>query len=222
MALYQVFYYGAVHRVGAAIASLVTLCSAPAGVATLSAVLLRERLNLGVVLALVMALAGTALLVGPPTDVGADRQIALVGVAFAFGAGASYAVLTVASRALAAGLCHPLGLIVVGFGGGALLLLPFALADGFGVFHSWTAWLLLLYLGFVPAALAYALFFSGLRSTSATVASVVSLLEPLTATCLAWLIFGERLGVLGIVGASLLLGGLLVLYRNTRARSPGA
>ena len=36
------------------------------------------------------------------------------------------------------------------------------------------------------------------------------------ATALAWLLFDERLGWNGLVGAALLLGGILLLYRGER------
>ncbi len=72
-------------------------------------------------------------------------------------------------------------------------------------------WALLLYLGLVPSALVYGLFLTGMRSTPATVASVLTLVEPLTATILAVVFFGERLGTLGLLGGTLLLGAILVL-----------
>jgi len=52
----------------------------------------------------------------------------------------------------------------------------------------------------------------------ATAAGVVSLLEPLTATTLGVLVFGERLGPIGLAGAVLLLAALVLL---TAARQGG-
>ena len=49
---------------------------------------------------------------------------------------------------------------------------------------------LLLFMGAVPTALAYGLFLSGMRTTTAAVACLVTLLEPLTAAFLARLFFG--------------------------------
>ena len=76
------------------------------------------------------------------------------------------------------------------------------------------SWGLLLYLGVVPTALAYLLFTIGMRTTVATVASLVTLIEPLTAAGLAWLLFDERLGPLALVGAALLLGAVFLLTRE--------
>jgi DME family drug/metabolite transporter len=53
-----------------------------------------------------------------------------------------------------------------------------------------------------------------MRTITATVASIVTLLEPLTATVLAWVLFGERLGPGGAPGILLLFGALALLYRG--------
>jgi len=210
MASYQVCYYGAVYRTGVTVATLITLCLAPLMVAGLSALWLGERLTAAVGRALGLALAGTVLLVGFPAG---EIPVAWTGVALALGAALSYAVLTVTGRAIAA-RAHPFQTIVLGFGGGALLLLPPALGQGLSLDYPASVWLLLLYLGLVPTALAYVLFFGGMRSTPATVASILSLMEPLTATLLAWGWFGERLGLLGLGGAVLLGASLLLLLRR--------
>jgi DME family drug/metabolite transporter len=62
-----------------------------------------------------------------------------------------------------------------------------------------------------PTAVAYVLFTTGLTRVPATAAGIVSLLEPLTATTLGLLVFGERLGAVGITGALLLLAALVLL-----------
>lgn len=71
---------------------------------------------------------------------------------------------------------------------------------GFGVPGSATALGLLLYVGVAPTAVAYALFFAGLRAVPATTAAVATLLEPLTAALLAGVVLGERLAVIGAIG----------------------
>lgn len=214
MALYQVCYFGAIQRVGVSIAVLVTLCTAPVIVALLSATFLRERLTWPMLAALVCALMGTALLIDlQPGSATADD--ALIGVLLALGSAAGYAVIALLSRALA-GRYHPLQSTSIGFAVGAVLLLLLALPTGFVASYSAAAWLQLLYLGVAPTALAYFVFFTGMKHTSATVASIVTLIEPLTATILAALLFGERLGPTGWMGALLLIGAMLLLWRNGR------
>jgi drug/metabolite transporter, DME family len=211
MALYQVCYFAAIARVGVAVAVLVTLCTAPVLVALLAPLLLRERLSGAALPALVCALVGTAMLVWiDPGEVGLRRDT-VIGVLLALGSALGYAVMALCSRALA-GRYHPLQPISIGFGVGMLVLLPFALTSGMTVVYPLAGWLLLLHLGLLPTALAYVLFLAGMRHTTATVASIVTLVEPLISTLLAWLLFGERLGPLGALGAALLLGAIGLLY----------
>ena len=110
---------------------------------------------------------------------------------------------------------HPLLSITVAVGIGAVLLLAVsAITTGITVTYPWPVWALFLYLGLVPTALGYALFYQGVQHTTASEASVASLVEPLTATGLALVIFGEHLGALGLLGATLLISAIVFLYRN--------
>src|SRR5262249_15332729 len=122
LALYQVCYFGAIALVGVAIATLVTLCSAPALVALISSFLTGERPSRVVIAALALAIAGVALIVGFQPDA---RQQALnpVGVALALGSALGYALVALSGRAVA-GRYHPLQINTIAFTAGALALLP--------------------------------------------------------------------------------------------------
>lgn len=213
LALYQVCFFTAIVNTGVTIATLVTLCTAPVMAAMMAAIFTHERLNRTIVISLAGALLGTILLVGvPESGAAGDRMI--VGVLFALGSAFGYAAVTICSRLIDQS-AHPLQTNAIAFGSGALVLLLLTLPSG-GPVVSYPAegWLLLLYLGAIPSAFAYGLFFRGMRVTSATVATIVTLLEPLTATLLAWWLFQEQLAPLGLLGAGLLLGSLLLLARR--------
>jgi len=187
----------------------VTLCVAPALVALLSTLLTGERPSRVVMLALALAIAGVGLIVGFRADA-RQQAVNLAGVALALGSALGYALVTLSGRAVA-GRYHPLQINAIAFAAGALTLLPVAALTGLVISYPPVGWALLLYLGLVPSALAYGLFVNGMRSTPATVASVVTLLEPLSATILAAALFGERLGAPGFVGGALLLGAIVLL-----------
>lgn len=210
-ALYQVCFFAAIPRVGVTVTSLVAICTAPVIVTVMGALLLGEHLRGRVVLALAAAITGTVLLVGVKPPAPGDSQQLLSGLLLALGAALSYATVTLCSRALT-GRYKALQLVAIGMASGALILLPFALLTGLAVHYPPAGWALLLHLGLLPTALAYLFFFHGLRFTPVTVATIIILLEPLTSTVLAWLLFGERLGALGIAGAALLLGAMALIY----------
>jgi DME family drug/metabolite transporter len=212
LATYQLLYFGAIQRVGVAVATLVTLCMAPVIVALLSVVLLGERPTRRLVAAAGLAIGGTVLLIGP-ADAADLEGAAGPGLLLALGSALGYALLTIVSRRIVREY-HPLTPLTIGFVVGAFALLPALLVEGAAVQYPAVGWGLLLYLGAVPTALAYLLFTIGMRTTVATVASLVTLIEPLTAAGLAWLLFGERLGPLASVGAVVLLGAVYILTRE--------
>lgn len=90
------------------------------------------------------------------------------------------------------------------------------LASEIVVVQTSQGWLLVLYLALVPTALAYWLFQMGLRSVSATAASIVGLLDPLVAAVLAWGLFGETLAAAGLAGAILLMMSIFLLSGQKR------
>ena len=208
-ALFQLGYFAAVARTGVAVATLITICTAPLFVALLSARLLRERLSRRVLTSLALAVIGTAFLIDVESTALAVEGQQVFGYLLALGAALSYALMVLASRRLAAH-AHPLQATTFAFTVAVLVLLPFSL-QAISVSLSSEAWGLLAYLGLVPTALGYVLFIFGMRTTEATVASIVTLLEPLTATLLAWLVLGEQLGVWGILGTLLLLTAIVRL-----------
>ena len=70
------------------------------------------------------------------------------------------------------------------------------------------------YLGVVTTALAYLLFYAGMRTTAGSVAAVLTLLEPLVAAVLAVVVLGERLTPSTVAGGLLLLAAVVVSYRR--------
>jgi drug/metabolite transporter, DME family len=211
-AVFQFTYLAAIPYCGVTIATLIALCIAPVIVVFFSALFLREQITLKLIVALVCALGGTVLLTSTPT---APRYAGhlLTGVLLSLVCASAYAAIILGGRSLSKDY-HPLQVNAASFGGGALLLLACSLTTHLVFSYPPESWLLLLYLGCIPTALAYVLFQGGMRSTPATLTSILTLAEPLTAAILAWLLFGERLSLLGILGAILLLGTIFLLARG--------
>jgi drug/metabolite transporter, DME family len=213
LVLYQWLYLAAIDRIGVSAATLVSLCGAPVIVAAVSAIVLHESLAGPIGLALAGAVCGTVLLIGRP-DTGSSSST-IAGVLLAVGCAAGIAGHVLGLRSIAQRV-HPLQPLAIGFPVGAIVFAPVALSRGVSFDQSASTWLLLLYLGVVPSALAYLLYQRGLQEVPASVASIVTLLEPLVAAALAWVMFDERLGFWGWVGGALLIGsiGSLALRRR--------
>jgi DME family drug/metabolite transporter len=58
-----------------------------------------------------------------------------------------------------------------------------------------------------------------MRGTSPTVATIATLLEPLTATLLATFLFGERLSSQALLGAALLVAAMGMLLQQGKSDS---
>jgi len=219
MAAYQVCYFRAVTLTGVAVAALLAICSAPLMIAMLAALVLGERIEPVVKASLGMAVVGTALLVIGPRGPGEIAGRFGAGALLALGAGLSYAVYAVTAKRVLSRTA-PLSVAAITFGLAALFLAP-ALALERAPGHDLIrAAPFLLYLGLGPTAIAYALFTSGLKRVPTTVAGIVGLLEPLTATTLGVAVFGESLGTAGAAGAALLIAALVLLTTNRGASPP--
>jgi DME family drug/metabolite transporter len=207
LAAYQLAYFAAVATAGVSIATLVALGLAPLLIAVGATLLGHGRPDRATVVALLVALTGLVLLVG--ISAGADTGTTVVlGALLAVGSALGYSVVTLAGAGVPAGI----PVTLAGFAGGALLLTPIALIAGLRFTTEPGALAVLLYLGLVPSALAYALFFTGLRTVPGAVASIVTLLEPLTATALATAFLGERLAPGALAGGLLVLAAVAGLY----------
>ena len=71
-------------------------------------------------------------------------------------------------------------------------------------------------------ALAYGLFYAGLRTVPGSAAVIATLLEPVTAAVVARCGWTSRLGVAGIVGTALILLAVAGLGRREREAAPPA
>jgi DME family drug/metabolite transporter len=214
MAVYQAAYFTAVIMTGIALTALLAICSAPLMIAAVAAVVLGERLSLRIAIALGLGVVGTALLVAGPAGL-APRPRLTGGVLLALSAGLAYALYVVTAKVSLA-RSAPLPLTALTFTAGAIVMLPVLAWTTAPLDQLARGWLWLVYLGGVATAGAYAVYALGLRRVPAAVAGIATLVEPLTATLLGVLAFGEPLGVLGGLGALILLGAIVLL-----ARTPG-
>lgn len=199
----QALYFIAISLSGVTIATLIAVCSAPVLVTVLNTLIERKKPTRFTLTIVAIALLGTVLLVTGSSVDGRSGSSAV-------GSACLYALMILFARFLSAKY-HSLQITALGFSTGAICLLVVSRLVGFAGTYPVTGWLLILYMGTVPTALAYGLFVLGMRTLPAPVASVIVLLEPLTASVLSWALFGERLSPIGIAGAMLLLTAIAAL-----------
>ncbi|MFG2093621.1 DMT family transporter [Streptomyces sp. NPDC048612] len=211
LAVFQAAYFAAVEATGLAVGTVVTMGAGPVLIAIGARVTMGERLGAGGALAVTGALAGLAVLV-----LGGDggTSVRPAGVGWALLSAGGCAAMTLITRRLGkAGGSDPYASTVGAFAVGALALLPLAVVEGlWPQAHDLVRSLCLLgYIAAVPTALAYGLYFAGLAAVRAATASVISLIEPVSAAAIAVLFLGERLTVATAVGTGVLLTAVAAL-----------
>lgn len=207
---FNLFFLAAMVESGVAVGTLVAIGAAP----VITGLIARHVTPLWVA-ATTIAVAGLALLV--TGQQGGQVQASLLGVGLALGAATSYATYIVAGNAAEARGLETQSFLAAAFGVSALVTLPWLLLGDIGWIASPGGAVLLGYLVLVPTILAYSLFNRGLRGVRSSTAATLALVEPVVAASLAFLVLGERLGPTGLLGAALILVGLLVIVRSTAA-----
>jgi DME family drug/metabolite transporter len=205
LAVFQTAYFAAVQDTGLAVGTIVTLGAAPVFTGASGRLFLGERIGRGGLLAVGGALAGLSILV-----LGNQRGVVHpLGIGMALLSAAGYGVSNILGRWTGR---HgtgedPYTLTVWSFGIGVAVMLPFAGGEGLvpHTAHPAQVGLLMLYIAAVTTALAYPLYFAGAGAVRAATASVVMLIEPISAAVLAVLILGERLTAATVIGTVLML-----------------
>lgn len=193
--------------------AVILLYTAPIFVMVMSYFFFREALTGQKIVALVLAFGGCVLVSGILTGGG----LSLSGLLFGVGAGFGYALYSIFTRVnLNRGL-SPLTITIYTFliaGIGFSLL-----GDGHKIAaacaHPGTAVLLLVFAA-VTTVFPYFMYAKGLEKVETGTASVMCLMEPVTATLLGLLIFHEVPTLAAFIGIGLVFAGLAVL-----AKKPG-
>ena len=181
----------------------------PAIVALLSAIFRGERLTGYRVFAVVLALAGTALTVGPQLDA---RPL---GVLLGIGAALIYSVYIMAGTSLLRGAA-PIASSAVILSAAAVVFGGLALTQGVTLPTGPGGWIGVAGVAIVATVVAVTTFLMGLKLIGPTRASVLSTLEPVTTVVLAALLLGEPIGPWTAVGGALILAGALMLSLSRR------
>jgi drug/metabolite transporter (DMT)-like permease len=226
VAAVQLLYFAAVSRIPIGVAMLLEFTSpvlVSLWVRFVRRVVLPARMWVGTALALV----GLAMIAE------VWEGLRLDGLGLLFGVGAALCAATyflVGERAVAA--VHPVGLVTWGMVIGAALTsvmaTPWSLpgdilaADAtFGGMRV-PVWTLLMTCAVLSTAVAYLFSISAMRFIPANVASVLAVVEPITATLLAWLMLGQTLTVVQTIGAVVMLAGATVVQLASRRQEvPG-
>ena len=174
------------------------------------AMLSDERMAQRTVIGIGLGVLGVAFVIGPSAFSGADT--ATLGIVAVLGAAISYGLAAVFARSFRG--MPPMSLAAGQLMSSSVIMVPLALALG-----GWselmaagtTTWSALIALAVACTALAYIVYFQIIALAGATNAALVTILIPLSACALDAALFGLQLTTAQLLGAVIIVAGLLVI-----------
>ena len=200
-------FFAALDRIDASLLSLL-LYTYPSMVAVAAILLRRERADARRFTALLLASAGLVLVLANAKAGTLDP----IGAALALAAATVYTTYILTSQGIA-GRMSPMVLSALVCTGATVTLTAGAAIVGDLDPGAVTAagWGWLLSLAVVSTVVAVSLFFAGLKRVGPSSAAILSTAEPVVTVILAFLVFGEVLGPLQLLGGALVILAVLVL-----------
>ncbi|MBQ9768396.1 MAG: EamA family transporter [Lachnospiraceae bacterium] len=192
--------------------AVATLCyyMAPVLVILLAPFVLKEKMTVKKTICAAVAVLGM-LFVSGIFEGGAATGGNAKGIIFGLGAAAFYATVMLTNKFLKDISSYDRTILQLGIA--AAVVLPYALmTSGVREFAALTVpqMLLLLAVGIIHTGVAYWLYFGSMEHLSSQTVAVYSYIDPAFAVVLSILVLREETGVLGILGAVLILGSTFV------------
>lgn len=214
VAIYPLAFYGAMRLAGVTVGTVITIGSAPLLSAVIEYLLDRAGLSARWAIGALVGLVGMVLIcvaenLSHGEVIGGDSVP--LGVLLGLIGGLTYALYSWTARKMMLGGTRSSVAMGATFGLGGLFLLPVLLVTGGPFLASWTNAAVGVYMASVPMFLGYLCFGYGLARVTASMATVITLLEPVVAAMLAVIVVGERLPGLGWVGVAMVVGCLVII-----------
>jgi drug/metabolite transporter (DMT)-like permease len=183
----------------------------PFFVVVLSAIFLREKITLPKWIALFLALAGTALTVGPQGG-------QLPGILLSIAAAAIYSVYIIVGAGVMKQVTAVQSSLVI-FASAAVVYGVLTAVNGPHLPSNPTGWMAMAGMAVIATVVPVVTFLAGLKRIGPTDAAMLSTLEPVVTVLLAAMLFGEILAPITLLGGALILAAVLILTRGA-ARKP--
>lgn len=220
VAIYPLAFYSSMRLSGVTIGTVVSIGSAPILSAIIEYFSRDFQLNkqwamgalLGIIGMVMLAFSDNASTTIQYTHVNLGILLGLV-------AGLTYALYSWSARQLMLKGVNTKAAMGATFGCGGLLLIPVMLITGSAFVNSWNNMAVGFYMALIPMFLGYRCYGFGLSKISASMATTITLLEPVIAAILAMLIVGECLSLIGWIGMLLIFICLIMVTLSSLANN---
>lgn len=213
LALANLTYYLAIARLPVAVA-IVIQYTAPGLVVLWKALVDQQRPSIKITAALLLALGGVVLLSGVLTLSRAQLTFDAVGLAAAVASSLTFAAYVLTGEKVGERMAPELGMFYGFVVAGGLWLLVQALRGSPDTLLNRDLWPAILFLGIVTTVIPFTLFLIGLSKVKASAAGIISTLEPVSASLLAFVFLHQGLTIVQLTGAIAVIIGIGVVQSN--------
>lgn len=212
VAVYPLAFYASMRYAGVTVGTVITIGSAPILSALIECRLDGLRLTRRWMCGAGVGVAGMVLLcLAESSGNSTANDHATMGVFLGLLAGFTYAFYSWSARRLMQAGVASRAAMGVTFGAGGILLLPVLLMTGAPLLMAWNNAAVGIYMALVPMFLGYVCYGYGLARIPASMATTITLLEPVIAALLAVVLVGERLPPYGWAGVGLIIACLGII-----------
>ena len=212
---YNVFFFLGMKTISAGRASLIT-ATTPVFIALLSALFFRDRLDSGKAAGILLCLTGATIVISRGDALSIFTGGVGWGEMYIFGCVASWAVYSLVGKVIMEDL-SPLAAVTYScLIGGAALSVP-AYQEGLvGLIGAISPgdWICIVYLGFFGTVLGFFWYYEGIGKIGPSRASVFINFVPVSGVFFGWLILDETINLSLVVGAVLVLAGVMLTNRS--------
>lgn len=214
----QFTYYLTIARLNIAVALLVQYLGL-VGIAAWERYHRRQEIGASVSGALALVLVGAFFAVGAYRP--SLLRVNLPGIGLGLVSACFFAFYMLRASTLARQL-NTWTILVYGFGTGAVLWAGFDLITKTRLPSDWRIWAVMGLVGLIGTLAGHALFVIAVRTIRASTAGIIATAEPVFAGLIAFVAFGDRLEPLQLVGAAVIIAGIVMVQRGTRESAPEA
>ena len=208
----QLSYYLTISRINIAVALLVQYLGLVA-VTAFERYRRQQVVGVQVWAALAMVLIGAFFAVGAYQP--ALLRVNLLGVMLGLVSAGFFAFYILRASTLARRL-NTWTILLYGFGAGSVLWAAFDAASGTGLPADLRIWVVMALIGLVGTLLAHGLFVMALRTVRPSTAGIIATAEPVFAGLIAYLVLGDRLQPLQVLGAVVIVAGIIAVQAGHR------
>ncbi len=217
VAVYPMAFYASMRYAGVTVGTVISIGSAPLLSALIEYRFERTRLTKQWMCGAALGVGGMILLcLAESNGNNSLNDRGMTGIFLGLLAGFTYALYSWSARRLMQARVAARAAMGITFGIGGILLMPVLLMTGAPLLAAWNNAAVGIYMALVPMFVGYICYGYGLARIPASMATTITLLEPVIAALLAVLFVGERLPFSGWAGVALIVACLGVITAPTK------